>query len=239
MKKIISIAVFAVFSASSAMSAGLSPSVGVSLNASAFAGQGTEKNYDEAGTFNDSTTEYGAFAEEFGSVFVELGLGDNFSIGLDHVPGSIESPKNFSREGTKGSSDTMNPDQSSVQVDFEELTTIYLKANVPMLGGTYIKAGIAQVDIKVNESMASGNTYADKSTDGYVAAIGYNFDLDTMGLSIRTEVMAHTFEAVKTDNGVVLGAGTAAEQSASGGRNEITVDEMFGARATISLVKSF
>ena len=104
-----------------------------------------------------------------------------------------------------------------------------------MLGGTYVKAGIAQVDIKVNESMASGNTYADKSTDGYVAAIGYNFDLDTMGLSIRTEVMAHTFEAVKTDNGVAVGGGT----PANGGRNEITVDEMFGARATISLVKSF
>ena len=238
MKKLISIAVFAVFSASSAMSAGLSPSVGVSLNASAFAGQGTEKNFNEAGTVNDSTTEYGAFAEEFGSVFVELGLSDNFSIGLDHVPGTIESPKNFSREGgvtrdtTTGSND---PGTSSVQVDFEELTTLYFKANVPMLGGTYVKAGIAQVDIKVNENMVSGNTYADKSTDGYVAAIGYNFDLDTMGLSIRTEVMAHTFEAVKTDNGIAVGSGT----PANGGRNEITVDEMFGARATISLVKSF
>ena len=234
MKKLISIAVFAVFSASSAMSAGLSPSVGVSLNASAFAGQGTEKNFTEDGVYNDSTTEYGAFAEEFGSVFVELGLSDNFSIGLDHVPGSIESPKNFSREGNQSDRGD-GPGSSSVQVDFEELTTVYLKANVPMLGGTYVKAGIAQVDIKVNESMASGNTYADKSTDGYVAAIGYNFDLDTMGLSIRTEVMAHTFEAVKTDNGVAVGGGT----PANGGRNEITVDEMFGARATISLVKSF
>ena len=234
MKKLISIAVFAVFSASSAMSAGLSPSVGVSLNASAFAGQGTEKNFTEDGVYNDSTTEYGAFAEEFGSVFVELGLSDSFSIGLDHVPGSIESPKNFSREGNQSDRGD-GPGSSSVQVDFEELTTVYLKANVPMLGGTYVKAGIAQVDIKVNESMASGNTYADKSTDGYVAAIGYNFDLDTMGLSIRTEVMAHTFEAVKTDNGIAVGSGT----PANGGRNEITVDEMFGARATISLVKSF
>ena len=236
MKKLISIAVFAVFSASSAMSAGFAPSVGVSFNQSAFAGQGTEKNYDETSTFkNDSTKEYGAFAEEFASVFVEMGLGDYFAIGLDYVPGSIESPENFSREGNTTKQNGLDPGVSRVNVDFEDLTTVYLKANVPMLGGTYVKAGIASVDLKVNESMASGSTYADKSTDGYVAAIGYNYDLNSMGLSLRAEVMAHQFDEVKTDNGVAVSGGS----SANGGRNEITVDEMWGARATISLVKSF
>ena len=238
MKKLISIAVFAVFSASSAMSAGFSPSIGVSFNQSAFAGEGNEKNFDEDGSLKTVTEEYGAFAESFGSIFLELGLGDHFALGVDMVPGKISSPENTSREGnvsrdtTTGSND---PGNSRVSVDFEDLTTVYLKANIPMLGGTYVKAGYAEVDVLVNESMASGNTYSNASTEGVIAAIGYSHDLDSYGLSIRAEVMAHQFDDVASNNGVAAASGT----SANSGRNEILVESMWGARGTISLVKSF
>ena len=233
MKKILTIAVFAIFSASSAFSASLTPSVGISYNNAAFAGEGTENNYNEAGTINDSTQEYGAFTDSFASIFVEMGLTDNISIGLDYVPGTIASPTNFSREGNATQDAAPDPGSSSVQADFEELRTLYVKANV--FGGAYVKAGYAEVDVTINESMASGSTYKDVSTEGLVAAIGYQKDLDTMGLSLRAEIMAHQFEEVTTDNGVAVDAGT----SANGGRNDITVDQMWGARGIISLVKSF
>ena len=123
---------------------------------------------------------------------------------------------------------------SSLAIKIKEFVSVYIKANVPMLGGTYIKAGYSEVDVIVNESMASGNTYGDVSTDGFVAAIGYQYDMD-MGLSIRAEVMAHQFEDVKTDNGIAASSGT----SANGGRNVVSVGDMMGARGTISIVKSF
>ncbi len=233
MKKLLTIALFAIFSASSAFSASLTPSVGLSYNNSAFAGEGTENNFNEAGTINDSTQEYGAFTDSFASIFVELGLTDNISVGLDYVPGTIASPTNFSREGNQSDRAHPGPGSSRVQVDFEELRTVYLKANV--FGGAYVKAGYAEVDMTVNESMASGSTYKDVSTDGYVAAVGYEKDLDTMGLSVRAELMAHQFEEVTTDNGVAVGSGS----QSNGGRNDITVDQMWGARGIISLVKSF
>jgi hypothetical protein len=228
MKKLITIAVFAVFSATSAISASLTPVVGLSYNNAGFAGEGTEHAYSETGTSDGMTQEYGAFADQYGSIFVEIEVGDIFALGVDYVPGDIASPKNVSREGTNGSNEP-NAGASSVQVDFQSLTTVYAKVNVPFLGGAYIKGGYHNVSVIVNESIDSGNTYKDTDTEGYMAAIGYNHDLGSNGLSLRAEVGAMQFDDVKADNG----------KGASGNLNKIQVESMWGARGTLSVVKSF
>ena len=102
MKKLLISAVFAIFSASSAMSASLSDlslSIGVSGSQAAFAGEGQERNFDESGALRTVTEEYGAFADTIGSVFVEVGLNDVISVGVDYVPSDIATPENKSREG--------------------------------------------------------------------------------------------------------------------------------------------
>ena len=224
MKKLILIAVFAVFSASSAIA--VTPSIGVSYNQAGYAGEGIEKNFDESGSLRTTTEEYGAFSESYGSVFVELGLNELVSIGVDYVPSGISSPTNTSREGTtKGK---LDPGKSEVSADFEDLLTIYARINVPFLGGTYLKAGFSQVDVVINESMVSGNEYADVNTEGYMAGIGYNHEL-TNGVSLRAEATVNQFDDVQSNNGVAT----------SGNRNEVFVESMWGARGTISLVKSF
>ena len=222
MKKLIIVAVFAIFSASSAMSASLTditPSVGVSLNNAAFAGEGNSRENNETGSVDVTTDEYGAFAETYGSIFLEAGFGDVISLGIEYVPSGISSPTNTSREN-EGSN-------SSVSADFEDLTTVYAKINVP-LGGTYLKFGFSQVDVVINDKMASGNTYKDVDTEGYTAGIGYAHEISN-GFSIRGEVMASQFDDVQTDNGV----------AATGNRNVVQVESMWGAKGTVSLVKSF
>lgn len=222
MKKLIIVAVFAIFSASSAMSASLTditPSVGISLNNAAFAGEGNSRENNETGSVDVTTDEYGAFTETYGSIFLEAGFGDVISLGIEYVPSGISSPTNTSREN-EGSN-------SSVSADFEDLTTVYAKINVP-LGGTYLKFGFSQVDVVINDKMASGNTYKDVDTEGYTAGIGYAHEISN-GFSIRGEVMASQFDDVQTDNGV----------AASGNRNVVQVESMWGAKGTVSLVKSF
>ena len=222
MKKLIIVAVFAIFSASSAMSASLTditPSVGVSLNNAAFAGEGNSRENNETGSVDVTTDEHGAFAETYGSIFLEAGFGDVISLGIEYVPSGISSPTNTSREN-EGSN-------SSVSADFEDLTTVYAKINVP-LGGTYLKFGFSQVDVVINDKMASGNTYKDVDTEGYTAGIGYAHEISN-GFSIRGEVMASQFDDVQTDNGV----------AATGNRNVVQVESMWGAKGTVSLVKSF
>jgi len=222
MKKLIIVAVFAIFSASSAMSASLTditPSVGISFNNAAFAGEGNSRENNETGSVDVTTDEYGAFTETYGSIFLEAGFGDVISLGIEYVPSGISSPTNTSREN-EGSN-------SSVSADFEDLTTVYAKINVP-LGGTYLKFGFSQVDVVINDKMASGNTYKDVDTEGYTAGIGYAHEISN-GFSIRGEVMASQFDDVQTDNGV----------AATGNRNVVQVESMWGAKGTVSLVKSF
>ena len=224
MKKLIIVAVFAIFSASSAMSASLTditPSVGISLNNAAFAGEGNSRENNETGSVDVTTDEYGAFAETYGSIFLEAGFGDVISLGIEYVPSGISSPTNTSRESEDSSVGSNGAGNSSVSADFEDLTTVYAKINVP-LGGTYLKFGFSQVDVVINDKMESGNTYKDVDTEGY-----------TNGFSIRAEVMASQFDDVQTDNGV-----TTASVS-NGGKNVVQVESMWGAKGTVSLVKSF
>ena len=233
MKKLLLVAVFAIFSASSAISAGLSdikPTIGVSYNNAGYAAEGTEQVGTDTGTHQSTTSEYGAFAEQYASVFIELGFGDVLSIGIDYVPNSFDTPTNTSREGTtKGATD---PGKSTVSATFEDLTTAYAKINILPLGGTYLKLGFSQVDVIINESMASGNTYGDVNTQGYTAGIGYAHEIDN-GFGIRAEVTASQFDDVRTTNGVTTAS------VANGGKNTVLVESMWGAKGTVSLVKSF
>ena len=230
MKKLITVAVFAIFSASSAMSAGLTditPSVGISFNNAGFAGEGNSRENNESGSVERTTDADGAFAETYGSIFVEAGFGDVIAVGIEYVPSGIDSPTNTSRESESGTSTANDPGNSSVSASFEDLTTVYAKINVP-LGGTYLKFGFSQVDVIINESMDSGNTYGDVNTEGYTAGIGYAHEIAN-GFSIRGEVMASQFDDVQTTNGV----------AATGNRNAVQVESMWGAKGTVSLVKSF
>ena len=224
-KLIIAITSAFVLFATNAMSMDLRPAVGISGNMGVYAATGTEKNFNETGSLNTTTEEHGAFATEFGSVFVEVGLSDAVSLGLDYVPMTLETPKNISNEN--GGETAGDDNSNSVEAHFEDLTTIYAKLNIP-LGGTYLKLGYSMVDVLSVENMNSGNTYGNDSSDGLTVGIGYDHEVSN-GFSIRAEITGTDFSNVKADNG----------KAASGNRNEIVIKDMIGARGTISLVKAF
>ena len=225
MKKLIVIAVFALFSASSAISASLTPSIGLSGNMAGFAAHGVQRNFDESGVVRTSNEEHGAFADEFGSVFIELQVNDQVSLGIDYVPHTLETPQNISNED--GGSTPGQNNENSVEAHFDDLTTIYAKLNLP-LGGAYLKVGYSTVDVTSHEIMNSGNTYGNDTSDGYTVGLGYNHEVSN-GVSIRAEITGTDFSDVKANNGV----------ASTGNRNEISIKEMIGARGTISLVKAF
>ena len=203
--------------ANSAMSIEMRPSIGISGNSGVYAATGIENNYNEAGTAIDETTkEHGAFNETFMSVFAEMSLNDAISIGLDYVPDTIDSPENVSNEGM--------PNESKVSVGFEDLVTIYAKLNVP-LGGTYLKVGYSTVNVMSNESMSSGNSYGNDRSDAISFGLGYAHELAD-GLAVRAEITGSEFSDVTTTNGQT-------------NKTEIKVEDMIGARGTISVVKSF
>ncbi len=215
MKKLIIAISSIVLLATSAMSFELSPSIGISGNKGVYAATGIERNFNEGGTAIDTTTtEHGAFTDDFASIFVEIALNDALSLGVDYVPMAIETPQNVANinEGN----------ENKVRAEFDHLTTIYAKLNIP-LGGLYLKAGYSQVDVTSIET--NSNSYGDDSTSGATVGLGYNHEIDN-GLSIRAEITGSQFENVETNNGQT-------------NKVEIEVEDMIGARGTISLVKSF
>lgn len=213
-KLIIAISTFVLF-ATNAMSIDLRPSIGVSGNMAAYAATGIERNFNEAGTaVDETTTEYGAFKENYPSIFVEVGLNDAVSLGVDYVPTTIKTPENVSNIN-EGNSNT-------VRAEIEQYTTIYAKVNIP-LGGLYAKVGYAMFDVTSIETNA--NSYGNDSANGYTLGLGYNHDV-TDGFAIRAEVTASSFDNVEANNGQT-------------NKTEVEVEDMIGARGTISLVKSF
>ncbi len=222
MKKLLTSVFASLFIFSNAYSLDMSNvSVGISASTAVFAATGTETKVKDQDSMTDTTktSEYGAFQEDFASIFVELG-NDVVSIGLDYVPEAIETPTNINKQGTDGTET-----ENKVSADFEDLMTLYAKINVP-LGGLYVKVGYSQVDVITKESMASGRGYGDTNTDGPMVGIGYEVSGDA-GIAVRAEITGYEFDDVSANNG------------ATTRKNTIEVSDMIGARGTISLVKSF
>ena len=194
--------------------------VGIGFNKGVFAAEGREENFDESGTLKSVTEEYGAFEDSYASIYVEVG-NEVGSIGLAYQD-DVSTPTNVNEVGGLPGS---NSATSTVSADFSGVITLYGLVNLPM--NTYLKAGIVQGDIGVNETQKSGNTYKDQDLEGYVLGFGYQHE--AAAANVRFELLGHTYDDVTADNGVAT----------SGNHNKITVSDMIGANAHISLNKSF
>ena len=221
MKKVLLILVATAFSFSAAM-ADVLVTAGVSGNMSVFAAEGKERNYDYAGTIAKTTIEYGAFEDSYPSIFAEVGNG-TIGIGVSYVPSSISTPENINTQVqiSNGSSSI-----EKVKVGFEDLTTIYAIARLPVWG-MYVKAGMASVDLAITKTN-DGSQYNNTDTDGMTYGFGIEKEVGSIG--IRAEIMVHEFDDVNANNGKAAGVADA---------NVIDVSDMIGATATISLVKNF
>ena len=220
MKKVLLIIIASIFSFSAANA---EVTFGISMNKGGFAAEGKERNYDYAGSLEKTTIEYGAFTDDFGSIFAEIGNGI-LGIGINYVPSAISTPQNINTQvqGTDGtSSDTV------VSADFEDWTTMYVIAKLPRFG-VYLKAGMATVDINVKESGDVG-TYGNTDSDGTMVGIGVEREFAN-GLGIRAEITGYDFDDVSANNGSAAGAADA---------NVIDITDMYGGVATISVVKNF
>lgn len=160
------------------------------------------------------------------SIFIEKTLGDRLAIGIDYVPVSADSDTTENEQNAAGSNPVGHSGDSAgtnkVQVDFEDLTTLYAMIN---LGPMYVKAGVMTVDVATNETLATGGQYGDTSLDGTMFAVGMDRDLDN-GAFIRLEGTVMDFDGATLTN-----------QNDS--TKSVKVDGISGYGARISIGKSF
>jgi len=214
MKKIILSLIFSSFMILPAFSLGVN--IGVSGTAAVFHASGQENENGE------KSKEDATAVASYGSIFVEKTLGDKLAIGIDYVPATLSSETANNDRLDKTASATAASVVNSIKVDFQDLTTYYLTFNVS--DSLYLKAGAVTVDVITKESLGTGSTYGDTSMDGTTFGIGYNNAFGN-GAFVRLE-------------GSYMDFGSASV-TASNGDNKVSMDNLEGASAKISIGRSF
>lgn len=195
---------------------------GIAGNQSIFAGKATETNENDSSAIVSTKNESAVFMDGYQSGFIELGIGEWISIGYEHTPDSISTPENKTRETLV---------ESKVSVDFNDLNTTYVKINIPRTGGAFIRAGTVETDLDIKETMGSGSTYNNVSTEGTMFGLGYAKQLGDSAFDIRVEGSYLDLDNVTTSNGVASGSATVANS----GRNQISTKYMEGLTGKIAL----
>ena len=223
MKKIILSLVSVMFLISTA-SADLGVNIGITGSTALFVASGNEVQTDAdglQGTQTDSETEIGAFST--GSFFIEKEIG-RFALGYDHTPDmfSTDTTETLQSDQRTANSAAVTVSVNTIQVDFNEMNQIYLKAM--LTDNLYIRAGAMEIEVVTNESLTTGSTYGNTTLDGTSIGFGYHKEIENMGLFYRIDGQYQTFDAV----------------SLSGGAdNTINLKNLDGVVGSISIGKSF
>ena len=236
MKKLIS-ALFAslclVAFQGSAQANDVSFTVGVAGNQGGYHAKGTETiaDADDAKGNNTAsvTSEAGVFEDSHPSVFFEMNIGDNMSVGAEFALSDITTPSNtnarLDKLATNGDGD-VTPTQvdNTAKASFSDKTTVYIQAR--LLGGLYSKIMYHNVNVVTEETLGTGGSYPDATLEGLGIGMGYQHDFDNLGMFVRAEVTASGYEDAKAIN--------------AGDVNKvITVDSIYGAEGSIRIGKTF
>lgn len=234
MKKFLTIAAFMLFAFSSAQAEKVK--IGVTLKAGVFevdeASEIFSGNHSSNTTSTTVTKKASAEGDEavgefgYGSIFVEAAVNDKFSIGIDYVPTALESETTENVQINTGATTSNSDDTSStnkVQVDFDDLTTIY--ALLHATDNLYLKIGYMEVDVNTDEVLGTGGSYGNTSLDGYTVGLGYNYDMDN-GAFVRVETNYMEIDGTELTN-------------ANDSNKKVKADGITGASVGISVGKSF
>lgn len=229
MKKIITTAIFVLFTTVSANAvdfSGLSFTAGIASSTSVWGASAKETSSNETGSSDRVNKAHGVFQESYSSYFGEVGFGRFVSLGYEHTPDSISTPENINPGGAKATSGGGHGtayNTSKVSVDFNDLNTTYVKLNIP--GGMYLKYGHVETDLDIKETMSSGNTYNNVSIDGTTTGLGYQRMLGDSRMGFRFETNYVDFDNATTTNGVAT----------TGNHNKIEATNIEGLNAKVAL----
>ena len=226
MKKI-TLAIFMALFSFSIASADLGVRVGTSGLIGLYETSGKEVENGET-----STAKAQEAMGAMGSVFIEKQLSflpgplKRVSIGYDRVLHKIETGVS-NRTDTDSSRSVgfalTRSVKNSLSASLDNISTVYALLNIT--DWLYVKTGTMEMDLTTTESLETGSAYGNTSLDGSVVGFGLNFVTDG-GIFTRIEWNDTTID------GAVFTSSTNAD-------NKVTLNEITGTQAKISIGKSF
>ena len=171
-------------------------SAGVSASVGHFKATGQETEDGEINKTVSTNLLEGKFS--YPTLFVEYNTG-LVSVGLDYIPGSVETTEQARTDINIGDSAGVGNDglgaaiTNKASVELSRHVSLY--ALVPIMDtGAFIKAGVSRMNVKTKESLATGSTYPDTNMRGGSLSLGYQYDFDA-GF-IRAEVGVSEYDTV-------------------------------------------
>ena len=177
------------------------------------------------------------------ALFGEAHLMDTgLRVGVSYVPYALESETtentrhdNCSRDYSDGKtgSNTCTATTQTVQIDVEDLITMYVayhhEVNLGLLDSVFVKGGVIEADVITKEKLASGSQYGNTTLSGQFIGLGVEKNMDN-GLFVRVEGNVTQYQDIKLTNQL-----TGTDEN----KNTIDITNMDGATATLSIGKSF
>ena len=196
MKKILTILFFTLFMGASyaEISFGVSGAL-TQIDASGSETEGGEK-----------TTKEISHAVVIPSIFVEYGITDRITIGLDYIPMDADvSNQTYKREDVETSvtgtdATTATARTQTAQAELTDHITLY--ADVMINDTTFIKVGGVQVDLITLESLGTGSKYGNETLNGYVVGLGIKKDVDGFGKFVKMELVYTDYDDVSIKSSV-------------------------------------
>ena len=146
------------------------------------------------------------------------------TVGAEWAMDDIDTPSNTNAVADRQGDEDDDFVTNTAQATFSDKTTVYIQAR--MLGGLYTKIMYHNVNVISNETLGTGGSYGDATVEGLGLGIGYQYDLDDLGMFVRAEVTASGYEDVKAINSNDV-------------MKQITIDNMYGAEGSIRVGKTF
>ena len=157
--------------------------LGVSAHAVSFSSDGSE-TLRESGNVTKRTVDDSLIVP---SIFVEK-MSGNIGLGIDYVPVAELG------SGTGSNDDEETDGANKASAELASHTTLYVIAQSD--SGIYFRAGMSFADVDTTETLATGDSYGNASTEGLMAAVGYSRNLDN-GLFIRGELSSTDYDDVE------------------------------------------
>ena len=169
-------------------------------------------------------------------------LDTGLRVGVSYVPYALESETtdntrhdNCSRDYSDGKTgnNTCTATTQTVQIDVEDLITMYLayhhEVDLGFVDSVFVKGGVIEADVITKEKLSSGSQYGNTTLSGQFIGLGVEKNMDN-GLFVRVEGNVTQYQDIKLTNQL-----TGTDEN----KNTIDITNMDGATATLSIGKSF
>ena len=237
---IIAFAITTYFTAAQAAPFGLEPQVRIGIS-----GMAAEYGVDGEETLKNEYTRTKTSRDAFvvmpaGFIEAQFGL---VTIGFDVVQGSIE----FENTGVLSGNDDSNKNgycscndngTQKAAVEISNHTMLYVQLALPMNENMYVKVGAMNMDVKTTESLVTGSSYGNTSTNGIQVGVGIVGDLNSLpgpgenlpeGFFYKAEIAHSVYDDIALDG----------SKDEGGQFNRIVAENIEGTGLRLSLGKAF